>query len=96
MDVISTILSVLLFVAFVPGVLVKLPPRSSDAVVLVTHALLFSITLSFVMKMYWSREHMGNYGVTCPNGYAMGMDQVCRPVGHPTYDPSTGTKAKTE
>lgn len=90
MDFVSTILSALLFAAFVPGVLVTLPKGGSKATVLVVHAVLFSVVTSVVMMWYWSmRESMGNYGVTCPNGYRMTPDQNCVPVGHATYPAKT-------
>lgn len=94
MDIISVILSTLLFAAFVPGVLVKLPPGGSPAVVLVTHAVLFAAVTSLVMRYYWVNikgyiEKFGNYGPSCPNGYAPGVNQGglpdCIPTGHPTY-----------
>jgi len=94
MDLISAVLSTLLFAAFVPGVLVKLPPGGSPAVVLVTHAVLFAIVVSLVMGYYWGTirgfvEKFGNYGPSCPNGYVPGVSQSgvpdCVPAGHPTY-----------
>jgi hypothetical protein len=98
MDLISSILSALLFVAFVPGVLVTIPSKGSKATVLVVHAVLFAVVVSLVMQYYWSNirglvEGMGNYGVTCPNGYVMTPDEKCEPVGHPTADPGTGFKS---
>jgi hypothetical protein len=93
MDLISFVLSTLLFAAFVPGVLVKLPPGGSPAVVLVTHAVLFAVVVSLLMGYYWETirgyvERFGNYGPTCPNGYMPGMNQGgqpdCVPVGHAT------------
>lgn len=93
MDLVSFILSTLLFAAFVPGVLVKLPPGGSPAVVLVTHAVLFAVVVSLVMSYYWTTirgyiERFGNYGPTCPNGYAPGVNQGgqpdCVPTGHAT------------
>jgi hypothetical protein len=88
MDIVSSILSVILFVAFVPGVLIRLPSKGSRATVLVTHAVLFAITASLIMGAYWSyREHFGNYGRKCPNGFRMTEDGGCVPVGHSTYDP---------
>lgn len=53
------------------------------------------------MHMYWTkiREHFGNYGPTCPNGYAVGTNQGgqsdCLPVGRATFDPSTGMKSNS-
>jgi hypothetical protein len=89
MELGSTIISILLFTAFVPGVVTRIPKGGSNATVLVVHAILFSITASLVMKMYWrAREHFGNYGPTCPNGYKMTEGGDCLPVGQATYDPS--------
>lgn len=97
MNLIRSILSALLFAAFVPGVLVTIPSKSSKATVLVVHAVLFAIVVSFVMQYYSNNiqgvvEGMGNYGVTCPNGYVMTADQKCQPVGHITSDNTTGFK----
>jgi hypothetical protein len=90
MEVVSLILSALLFAAFVPGVLVTFPKGGSKATVLVVHAVLFSVVTSVVMMWYWGmRENMGNYGVKCPNGYMMTADQNCVPVGHATYPAKT-------
>ena len=98
MDIISTVLSVLLFAAFVPGVLVRIPQNGTRGTVLVVHAILFAIVTSFVMNFYWTkiRERFGNYGTTCPNGYTVGTNQGgqsdCLPVGRATFDPTTGMK----
>jgi hypothetical protein len=91
MDVGSLAISAVLFAAFVPGVAVTLPSKSSGrTTVLVVHAILFSLVAMYAMKWYWNmRENMGNYGVKCPNGYKMLPDQTCVPVGGPTYNPST-------
>lgn len=90
MEFVSLVLSALLFAAFVPGVLLTFPKGGSKATVLVVHAVLFAIVSSFVMKWYWSmRENMGNYGITCPNGYTMTPDKNCVPVGHATYEGKT-------
>jgi len=90
MDFISLLLSAVVFAAFVPGVLVTFPKGGSKATVLVVHAVLFAVVSSFVMMQYWSmRENMGNYGVTCPNGYMMTPDKNCVPVGHATYEGKT-------
>lgn len=91
MDIGSLAISAALFAAFVPGVVITLPGKGSDrTVVLVVHAVLFSLAAMYAMKMYWGmRENMGNYGATCPNGYKMLPDQSCVPVGGPTYNPST-------
>ena len=94
MDTVSTVLVALLFAMFVPGVLVRLPPRASRTTVLVVHALIFSVVLCVVMSWYWKgREHMGNYGEECPNGYAMMSDGNCVPTGSPTYNPSMQLKS---
>jgi hypothetical protein len=98
MDLISTVLSALLFVAFVPGVLLRFPRNASFKVVLLTHAILFAVVTAVVMNYYWRviREKFGNYGPTCPNGYVPGANQAgqpdCVPTGHATYDASTGFK----
>ncbi len=90
MDFVSTLLSAALFAAFVPGVLVTFPKGQSNATVLVVHALLFAVVTSFIMSWYWSmKENMGNYGITCPNGYTMTADKRCVPVGHATYEGKT-------
>ena len=89
MDLGSTLISILLFAAFVPGVVTRIPKGGSTATVLIVHAILFSITASLAMKAYWgAREHFGNYGPTCPNGYKMTEGEGCVPVGRATYDPS--------
>lgn len=98
MDIISLVISALLFAAFVPGVLITLPGKASRGTILVTHAVLFSITASVVMWFYWTqiRERFGNYGPTCPNGYVPGVSQSgapdCVPSGHATYAVDTGSR----
>ena len=95
-DLISSILTVVLFAAFVPGVLIRLPQHGSRTTVLIVHAILFSIVSTFVVHFYWHniRERFGNYGPACPNGYVMGSNQAgqpdCVPVGHATYPATTG------
>jgi hypothetical protein len=90
MEFVSLILSAVLFAAFVPGVLLTFPKGGSKTTVLVVHAILFAGVSSLVMMWYWGmRENMGNYGVTCPNGYMMTPDQNCVPVGHATYEGKT-------
>jgi hypothetical protein len=97
MDLVSTVLVALLFAAFVPGVLVRLPPRGGRMTVLVLHAVLFSAVLCMVMTWYWKgREHMGNYGEECPNGYAMMSDGNCVPTGRATYNPSAPSKSSAQ
>lgn len=86
MDLISSILAAILFVAFVPGVLTRIPPGGTKATVLVVHAILFSVVTSAVMYFYWhGRERFGNYGPTCPNGYKATEGGDCLPTGQPTY-----------
>jgi hypothetical protein len=80
MEVVSTIISALLFAAFVPGVIGSFPKGSSKGTVLVVHALLFAFTTHYVMSWYWGmKENMGNYGTSCPKGYVMTMDEKCVP-----------------
>ena len=102
MELISTILSALLFVAFIPGVLVTLPSKSSPrSHIILVHAIIFTVVTSLVMRYYWVNikgylEKFGNYGAVCPNGYAPNKDptgidrEECIPVGHPTYAAGTG------
>jgi hypothetical protein len=86
MDLISSIIAAVLFVAFVPGVLTRIPPGGTKATVLVVHAILFSVVTSVVMYVYWhSRERFGNYGPTCPNGYKATEGGDCVPAGQATY-----------
>ena len=91
MDYVSLALSAILFAAFVPGVMVRLPPRGSRGVVLATHAVLFAITTALVMGYYFTGrfELFGNHGATCPNGYVPGRSKTgaeeCLPIGHATY-----------
>lgn len=93
MDLISSILSALLFYAFVPGVMFTFPKRASSATVMATHALLFALVSHAVMRFYWHtiRERFGNYGPVCPNGFVVGANQAgqtdCVPLGQPTYKP---------
>ena len=95
MDFVSIVLGALVFAAFVPGVLVRLPPRASKTTTLLVHAILFAIVSTLVMKAYWSaKEHMGNYGSECPNGYTMTSTGDCVPTGHQTYDASMQLKQK--
>lgn len=98
MDLISSALSALLFIAFVPGVLVRLPAHGSFRTALLVHALLFAVVTSVVMRFYWHNirgvmERFGNYGPTCPNGHVPGTNQGgkpdCVPVGHATFDPAS-------
>jgi hypothetical protein len=101
MELVSSILSALLFAAFVPGVLLKLPKGGSPGTVLVVHAILFAAVTSLVMWFYWTKvrgysEPFENYGGSCPNGYVPGVSKTgasdCVPVGHATYPVHTGFK----
>ena len=91
MDYVSLLLSAVLFAAFVPGVLVKLPPKGSPMVVLAVHAVLFALATALVMGYYFTGrfELFGNHGATCPNGYVPGLSKTgaeeCLPAGHATY-----------
>lgn len=51
---VKLLLSALLFAAFVPGVLVTLPPGGSRNVVLAVHAVLFTLLHSMIMRWAWS------------------------------------------
>jgi hypothetical protein len=95
MDIISPILSALLFVVFVPGVLVTLPSKTaSRRTILLVHGLLFTIVTSLVMRYYWVNikgyiEKFGNFGPVCPNGFVERGNE-CVGVGAPTYNPGAG------
>ena len=83
MDLISLIISAALFAVFVPGVVGSFPKGQSKGTVLVVHAVLFALSTHFVMKWYWGmKEHMGNYGNSCPKGYVMTTDENCVPAGN--------------
>ena len=101
MDIVSALLSLLLFAVFVPGVLFTFPSKGSNKMtVLAVHALAFVVVNSFVMQYYWVNikgyiETMMNYGVTCPNGYVPNANksatngEECVPAGGPTYAPGS-------
>jgi thiamine transporter ThiT len=98
MDLVSALLSALLFVAFVPGVLFRVPSNASFRTALLVHAALFAVVVSLVMRFYWHNirgvmERFGNYGATCPNGHVVGVNQGgkpdCVPVGRATFDPAS-------
>jgi hypothetical protein len=94
------LIAVALFVAFVPGVLITLPKNGSKWSVLLVHGVLFAIVTHYVMQYYHRhivfREGFGNYGPTCPNGYVMGDDSVCRPTGQQTEPVNTGFQMEYE
>lgn len=91
MDLVSLLLSALIFYALVPGVLVTLPSgKSSKNTILLTHAVIFALVTSLVMRYYWHNirgyfERFSNYGTTCPTGYMPGVSPTgvpdCVPVG---------------
>lgn len=97
MDLVSPLLSALLFLVFIPGVVVTLPSKTaSRRTVLLVHTAIFVVVTTLVMRFYWHNikgyvESMTNYGTVCPNGYAPGTDptgidkEECIPVGHQTY-----------
>jgi hypothetical protein len=71
---------VALFVAFVPGVLVTLPSKSSSKwTILIVHALLFVIVTHLAMKAL-GYEYMGNFGDTCPPSHVMDEEGNCHAV----------------
>ena len=108
MDIVSALLSALLFAAFVPGVLVTLPSRSSSRkTTLLVHAVVFAFITSVVMRFYWYNirgyvETMTTFGATCPNGFvegksASGINQAeCVPIGHATYPADATPKSKKD
>lgn len=49
----------------------------------VVHITAFYLLHTYVTPMI---ENMGNYGATCPNGYAMQANGDCKPTGHATYE----------
>lgn len=66
----------LLFVAFIPGVLVTLPQGGKKWTVLGVHALLFVLTTHIVMKSF-QFEYMGNFGDSCPASHVMDEEGNC-------------------
>ncbi len=94
MDLVSLLISSVLFYAFIPGVLVRFPKHGSHRTVMLTHTVLFAITTSIVMSYYWTNfkgvfESMGNHGNQCPNGYVGQDGDKCVPAGHVTYNPGS-------
>jgi len=100
MDIVSSILSLLLFAAFVPGVLFTFPHRASRTTVIAVHAIAFMIVNTLVMRHYWVNikghiESMLNYGEMCPNGFVPNANksatngEECIPAGQPTYAPGS-------
>ena len=85
MDWYKKIVQLVLFIAFVPGVLFILPQHGRKFTVLMVHAVLFAGTSHFVMQWLASQgliEPMGNY-LKCPAGFRTSEDgkEDCIPVG---------------
>jgi len=60
------LLAAVLFYAFIPGVLVTLPPKGSRLSVHLVHAALFAVVLHYAMK-YVRYDYFGNHGpMGCP------------------------------
>lgn len=95
MDIVSSIISALLFVAFLPGVLVTLPSKSAPRTqIIIVHAILFMVVTTLVMRYYWVNikgyiEKFGNFGPVCPNGFVE-QGNACVATGGPTYNPGGG------
>jgi hypothetical protein len=53
MSIIMSLYLALLFIAFVPGVLVTLPKGGSKMTVIAVHAILFTVAWSFTHKAIW-------------------------------------------
>ena len=86
----KSLVAAALFIAFIPGVVITLPSKtSSKTTVLIVHALLFGFVLHAVMR-HLRHEFFGNFGPTCPNGSIMKEDGSCVAVGQATYDVNTG------
>ena len=85
MEIVPTLIAVVLFAAFVPGVLVTIPKGGSRTTVLLVHAALFAVVTHYVMWFYWKviRERFGNYGnwgpSGCPPCFLQNKDGVCKP-----------------
>jgi hypothetical protein len=83
------LVAALLFIAFVPGVVVTLPSKGANKwTILALHTLLFMVASHFAMCCL-SYEMFGNHGAVCPNGYKMQEDKSCVPIGQPTYSPGS-------
>lgn len=67
-----SLVAALLFVGFIPGVLVTLPSKTAKkSTIYVVHALLFALVLHIVMKSCsFAYESFGNHGASgCPEGF---------------------------
>jgi hypothetical protein len=56
MNFVKILYHAVLFYAFIPGVLVRLPPGGSTMTVNLTHALLFAVVCSLVGKMLFKSK----------------------------------------
>ena len=74
-----------LFVAFVPGVLVTLPPRSSRNVVLAVHALLFALVWHFTNKMVFRMIYEGFQNNVAMNNAGVPMNNAGVPMNNGGY-----------
>jgi hypothetical protein len=85
MEIVPSLIAVVLFAAFVPGVLVTIPKGGSRTTVLLVHSALFAVVTHYVMWFYWTviRERFGNYGnwgpSGCPPCFLQNKDGVCKP-----------------
>jgi len=69
----------LLFVLLTPGILVRLPPKSSALVVAVVHGVIFAIVAGLTVKSVWSATrniHTGLEGFTDDKKDAKGYATV--------------------
>ena len=85
------LLAAVLFYAFIPGVLVTLPPKSSHMTVLIVHSILFAVVLHYAMKYVRQYEYFGNHGPAgCPpthyESHAYGVER-CLPKSGTRQNP---------
>jgi hypothetical protein len=90
------LLAAALFYAFIPGVLVTLPPKGSKMTVQLVHAALFAVVLYYAMK-HLRYEHYGNHGPAgCPpgthQGYIHGSEQCIPSSGTRQHPPGSEEK----
>jgi hypothetical protein len=84
----ASVLAACLFVVFVPGVIATAPSHGKKWTVLLVHAVLFALVSHHAMKHYHQVvESFGNFGTSCPAGWAMdnpdpNQIQTCKPVGN--------------
>ena len=71
-----------LFVAFVPGVLVTLPPRSSRNVVLAVHAALFVLVWHFTNRMVFRMLYEGFQNNAAMNNSGVAMNNSANNSGN--------------